>query len=239
MNGLKKLLIQGGKEIAVELNDNHVRVLLKYLEQIKTWNEKINITSIEDDKEIIKKHFLDSLAGLKFVGTTLPGKMIDIGTGGGLPGLAIKIVKPESDITFVDSSGKKIKVLESICTTLGINNYQTISANIEKLGRDTLYREKFNIVLSRAVAPLNVLLEYGLPLLRPNGKMIIYKGPSVDKEVENSTNALEVLGGEIKEKSYFYLPFSDYSRVILVVEKKGKTPSKYPRNIGIPRKRPL
>lgn len=221
-----------------DLTDEQGELFNHYLESIMKWSKKINITAVKDRKGIIDKHFIDSLAAINFIPEKVK-KMIDIGTGAGLPGLPIKILRPDISLTLVDSSKKKMKVLDDICKKLSITNYQIIDQNIEILGHDKHHRNQYDIVVCRALASMNVLLEYGLPLLKVKGRMIIYKGPMIDDEVEKAQQALSLLNGKILEKAYFKMPFTDIKRSLVIVEKLGTTPFDYPRRVGFPKKRPL
>lgn len=231
-------LINGLKEFGINAADEKIELFKKYIAEIIRWNKVINITAIEDEKEIIIKHFLDSISSAKFINYENK-KVIDIGTGCGFPGLPLKIIFPEMKITFLDSSKKKIMVLNSICEFLDIKEVEIISENIEKIAHDNNYREKYDLVMCRALASFNTILEYGIPFLKENGKLIIYKGPNIMNEVDNSLKALTEMKAKIKEKHEIILPLSDYKRTIIVVEKIWKTNDKYPRRIGIPKKRPL
>lgn len=231
-------LVRGSQEFGISLSVDKEAIFKKYLDEIKKWNELINLTSIKEDKEILIKHFLDSIAIAKYIDFSNQ-KVMDMGTGGGFPGLPIKIIFSEIDITFLDSSNKKMKALEAICNDLKIDKFSILCDNIEKAGQNPIYRESFDIVLCRAISSLNVLIEYGIPLLKVNGLLIVYKGPNIQEEVENSTNALKKLGARISENHSITLPFSDYERNVIIVEKVWKTENKYPRKTGIPKKRPL
>lgn len=231
-------LEQACQQWGIDLSKYQWNKFALYMRKIKEWNEKFNITANDQEEDIVVKHFIDSLSGYKYI-LNEANTIMDIGTGAGFPGLPLKIIRPDLHITFIDSSKKKMSALYDICQALNIDHYLILDKNIELIGRDTAYRETYDVVVVRALAPLNCLLEYGLPILRKNGHMIIYKGPGVEPEVENSQAALQLLGGKLLEKDHFYLPFSDRERVILNVEKMGKTLDKYPRAVGIPRKRPL
>jgi 16S rRNA (guanine527-N7)-methyltransferase len=162
-----------------------------------------------------------------------------MGTGAGFPGLPIKLILHDLDITFLDSSQKKMMVLENICQELGIQGYKVLAGNIETIGHDINHRETYDYVFCRALSSLNILIEFGVPLLKENGLMVIYKGQDILEEVENSSRALNELQARILEKHEISLPFSDFKRSILMVEKIWKTNGKYPRKPGIPRKKPL
>lgn len=238
MSNYSECLVDGLKAWDITLTDRQQTQFQTYLEEIKSWNKKINITALTEDRDILMKHFLDSLAATQYYPFS-DQRIIDIGTGAGLPGLPIKILFPELSLTFVDSSAKKMRVLESICQKMGIQGCSFLNTNIEHVGRDASQRGTYDVVLSRAVAPANILLELSIPLLKVNGVAMLYKGPTGDEEVDNSVNALEILKAEIKQNACFSLPFTDFERKIIVVEKVGITPLNYPRNVGIPKKRPL
>ncbi|NTV45521.1 MAG: 16S rRNA (guanine(527)-N(7))-methyltransferase RsmG, partial [Chlorobiales bacterium] len=225
-------------EIGIFLTNAQIETFQSYLMTLIKWNKEINLTAIENEKDIIIKHFLDSVSSSKFVNFSNK-KVIDMGTGAGFPGLPLKIVFPNIEITFLDSSKKKMMVLDSICSSLGISGYKIVSDNIENIAHDIYYREKYDIVTTRAVADFRILLEYGIPFLKEKGEMIVYKGPNGKAEVENSEKALGELKAKIRETHEIILPFSDYKRTIILVEKIWKTNEKYPRRVGIPRKRPI
>lgn len=234
-----EILINGLELWNINLSDQQVKQFEDYIHAIIKWNEKINITSIKSNEEIITKHFLDSISSCQFVRYN-EQKVIDIGTGVGFPGLPLKIIFPEIDITFVDSSKKKISILKEICNEIRIvTKVFFISENIENVGKKSVHRKQYDIAISRALDKLNVLLEYAIPLLKINGIFVAYKGPNCLLEVENSTNALNKLNSQLIENEQFYLPFSNYQRNIIIVEKKLETDSIYPRRVGITKKRPL
>jgi 16S rRNA (guanine527-N7)-methyltransferase len=235
----REYLIEGAKKLNLKLSISQIDKFIEYLELIKYWNKKINITAICDDKEIIIKHFLDSLIPLYF--ENFKNKIIiDIGTGAGLPGIPIKIIYDrEIELTLIDSSTKKISIVKKICDELYLTNIEFINKSVEEVGNNSSYRDKFDIALIRAVGNISTILEYSIPLLKYHGQAFLYKGPNVDKEVENSVKAQELLKAKIVKNLDFIVPLSDYKRNIIVVEKIGKTEEKYPRRVGIPRNRPL
>jgi 16S rRNA (guanine527-N7)-methyltransferase len=222
----------------IDISMEIIKKFEKYFELLVFYNSKINLTSIIEKKDVFIKHFLDSISSYQIIKYNNQ-KIIDIGTGGGFPGLPLKIVFPKLLISFVDSSKKKMYVLKEICEKLEVSNCEFISNNIEKIGREEKYREKFDISLTRAIANISTILEYSIPLLKVNGISIIYKGPNVENEVDNSYNALKVLDSKINKIHEFVLPFTNEHRKLVVVEKTGKIGEKYPRKEGVPKKRPL
>ncbi len=229
-------LINSSNELGIKLNKNQINNFEKYMQLLIEWNKKINLTAINTPEDIVLKHFIDSLTILKYINKE--EKVIDVGTGAGFPGLPLKIAIPELAVYLADSLNKRINFLNIVIDELRLNNIQTIHTRIEDLGQNKLYREKFDVVTSRAVASFNILLEYMLPLLKIGGKCICMKGSNIE-EINNSKKALEILGGEIENIEELELPFSDIKRNIIVVKKIKTTPKAYPRKAGIPTKKPI
>lgn len=237
MDNLNELLRQGAKEYSVDLDDGQISQLLMYKDILKEWNEKINLTAIEEDKDIIIKHYIDSLSILPLL-QNKNISIIDVGTGAGFPGIPIKIAFENMAVTLLDSLDKRVKFLNEVIAKLGLRDIRTIHGRAEDYGVKPEYREKFDVSTARAVANLPVLLEYCLPFVKIDGIFVAMKGSSTD-EIENSRKALEILGGKIEEVKEFELPFSDMKRNIIVVRKLRQTPTKYPRKAGKPSKEPL
>lgn len=232
-------LVNGIKELRIDLDNNQLEAFSKYKEMLKEWNEKINITSITDDIEIDQKHFLDSLTPLKT--TLFNGKktIIDIGTGGGFPGIPLKIANPDLDVLLLDSLNKRITFLNEVINELELENIEALHGRAEELSRKLLYREKYDICVSRAVASLNTLSEYCLPFVKVGGHFVSMKGPEVEEELKISNNAIKLLGGKVADTIYVQIPETDIVHSLIVIEKITKTPTKYPRGGGKPRKNPL
>lgn len=232
-------LIEGGKTLGIELKEEEINNFILYKQLLKEWNKKINITSITDNEEIDIKHFIDSITPLT---TNLIGKnikMIDIGTGGGFPGLPLKIMNKEMDVVLLDSLKKRITFLNDIIEKLNLENITTIHGRAEELGRDKNYREKYDIAISRAVASLNTLNEYCLPFVKTGGYFISMKGPDVDEELKEAEKSIKILGGKLKDVKVIDLPLSDITHSLIIIEKIKETPTKYPRGGGKPKKKPL
>ena len=209
----------------------------EYKKILLEWNEKINLTAITDEKEIILKHFIDSASILKYINEG--ERVIDIGTGAGFPGIPLKIMNNGLNITLVDSLNKRVNFLNEVIKKLNLNNICAIHARAEELGRDNNYREMYDVATSRAVANLSTLLEYLMPFVRVGGRCICMKGPNIDEELNNAKNAIKELGGEIEKIDNFYLPNSDNERNIIIIKKISKINFKYPRKAGIPAKEPI
>ena len=232
-NKLSKLL----QEINIEIKEEEVNKFYNYMNLLLEWNEKINLTAITEQEDIILKHFVDSLTIYKLIEENK--SIIDIGTGAGFPGIPIAILKNKNKFTLVDSLNKRINFLNEIKESLSLENITNIHARAEEFGQNKKYREKFDIAVSRAVANLSILVEYLLPVVKLGGKVICMKGSNVEDEIKEAEYAISTLGGKVVLKDEFYLPQSDIKRNIIVIEKIKNTPSKYPRKAGTPSKEPL
>lgn len=229
----KEKLAKKCPELTLEMQqqfEDYMRLLLE-------WNEKINLTAITEEDDIILKHFVDSLTISKYIDN---GKsVVDVGTGAGFPGVPIKIVRKDLKVTLVDSLNKRIKFLDDVIEKLKLQEVQTLHFRAEEFGQNKKYRESFDIATSRAVANLSTLVEYLLPLVKVGGICICMKGSEIKEELENSKKAIEILGGKIDDQIEFILPESDIKRNIIIIKKIKTTPSKYPRKAGTPAKEPL
>lgn len=225
------------KEIEVILSEEQLEKFYNFKDMLIEWNKKINLTTIIEPKEIIQKHFIDSLTISKYIHKN--SKIIDIGTGAGFPGIPIKIANEDIEIVLLDSLNKRIKYLNEVIEQLKLKDIKTIHYRAEEAGQNQEYREKFDIAISRAVAPLNILVEYLIPFIKVNGRCICMKGSNIQEELEKSKNAIKSLGGEIEQIEEFVLPNSDIKRNIIVIKKIKATLNKYPRKPGIPSKLPI
>ncbi len=222
------------KEKNLIKNENQEKKLSEFLSLLKEWNNKFNLTSIKDDKDIEIKHFEDSIVGEKFF--PLNSSVVEIGSGGGFPSIPLMIVREDLKFTLVESVGKKCEFLKYVVEKLSLNAV-VLNKRAEDLGKDNLYRESFDIVTARAVANMQTLSEYCLPLVKKGGIFVAYK--SVNDELKNSSNALTILGGKLKEEYNYSLSNEMGERVIYVIEKIKNTPPKYPRGNGKERSKPL
>lgn len=223
-------------KIGIKLTKKQTEQFYNYMNLLLEWNEKINLTAITEPKDIILKHFVDSLTIASKISDG--EKVIDVGTGAGFPGIPLSILKEEVEITLLDSLNKRILFLQEVIKNINLTKIEAKHSRVEEFAKNKNIRETYDIATSRAVAPLNVLLEYLLPLVKVGGRCICMKGSNIE-EIENSKKALEILGGEIEKVEKIILPESDMQRNIIIVKKVRKTPAKYPRKAGTPSKEPL
>lgn len=225
------------KEINIELKKEQTEKFYKYMNLLLEWNEKINLTAITEPEEVILKHFVDSLTISKYI--EKDSKLVDMGTGAGFPGIPLKILRDDIEITLADSLNKRINFLNEVIKELNLKNIQTVHTRAEEFGKNKKYRESFDIATSRAVANLSTLSEYLIPLVKPSGKTICMKGSEIKEEVEMAKKAIEILGGKIEQEESFNLPNSDMKRNVIIIKKVKNTPAKYPRKPGMPAKEPI
>ncbi len=225
------------KKIGILLNEKQINKFYIYMNLLLDWNEKINLTAITEPSEIILKHFIDSITIEKYINknTTL----IDVGTGAGFPGIPLKIIRDDIEIVLLDSLQKRVNFLQETIKNLELTKIEAIHSRVEEFSRNKAKRESFDYATSRAVANLSTLSEYLIPLVKVNGKCICMKGSEIKDELEQSQNAISVLGGIIENVDNFLLPESDITRNVIIIKKESKTPNKYPRKAGIPAKEPL
>ena len=225
--------------LGIKLSDHQLEQFETYYEMLVEKNKVMNLTAITEKNEVIDKHFADSLALIKS-GVSLTGqKILDIGTGAGFPGIPLKIAFPELEIVLLDSLNKRIKFLNEVIEALGLEKITAIHGRAEDFAKQKEYREQFDYVVSRAVANLTVLSEYCLPYVKTGGTFISYKSGTVQEEAEEAEKAINILGGQVKNITYFKLPDSEIDRSLVIINKKKSTPGKYPRKAGTPLKEPL
>lgn len=220
-----------------EIDDNKIQKFYDYMNLLVEWNKKINLTAITKEKDIILKHFVDSLTVLKYIKENK--SIVDVGTGAGFPGIPLAIMNDSLKITLVDSLNKRINFLNEVCNKINLENINAIHARAEEFGQDNNYRESYDVAISRAVANLTVLAEYLLPLVKVGGKIICMKGSDIEEELKQAKSAIDILGGKFERCDDFCLPKSDISRNIIIINKIKETPKKYPRKAGTPVKTPL
>ena len=231
-----KKLDENIKKMNINLSNSELEKFYKYKELLIEWNSKINLTAIVDDIDIINKHFVDSIIINKYVNKE---KVIDIGTGAGFPGIPLKIINDKLEVTLLDSLNKRVNFLNIVINELNLNNIEAIHGRAEEVFKNKKYREMYDIATSRAVAQLNVLVEYMLPAVKVGGTCICMKGNNIKEELDKSSKAIKVLGGKLEKVEEFVIPNTDYKRNIIIIKKEKSTPIKYPRKAGIPSKEPI
>ena len=224
-------------EIQIEISEEKVEKFYLYMKLLIEWNEKINLTAIIKPNEIITKHFVDSLTASKWIKNG--SKVVDCGTGAGFPGIPLSVLREDCEFVLFDSLNKRVNFLNEVIEKLGLKNVKTIHARAEDLAYEKKYRGNFDVAVSRAVANMSTLLEYLLPFCKVDGMAICMKGANIEEELKNSKKALEILKGKVEKVDNFDLPFTDYSRNIILVKKVGNISDKYPRRQGKPAKEPL
>jgi 16S rRNA (guanine527-N7)-methyltransferase len=210
-----------------------------YEKLLLEWNEKINLTAIRDVPGIRTKHFLDSLSVARVFAKAPPSCLIDVGTGAGFPGIPLKIIFPQIRLVLVESVGKKANFCQLVVDTLSLSGVEVQTNRAEELAHQPKFRERFDLVVARAVANMPILAEYLLPLVHVGGKMIAQKGVSAHEETQSATHALKILGGELETILPVELPGVSDERFLVVVKKVAATPPQYPRHAGLPVKKPL
>jgi 16S rRNA (guanine527-N7)-methyltransferase len=223
----------------VHITGRQVISLITYEKELLEWNQKFNLTAIRDVESIRTKHFLDSLSCVLAWKATPPNRLIDVGTGAGFPGVPLKILYPNLKLTLVESVGKKAMFCQHIVGVLGLEHVDVIQARAEDLGQDAHHREKYDWAVARAVANLNVLSEYLMPLVKVGGTMLAQKGESGPAEAQSAEPAMKLLGGKLRQLIPVNLPGVADDRYLILVDKVATTPPKYPRKPGIAAKQPL
>lgn len=231
MSDLTKLM----DKLNIEEADAKADVLIRYMEKVLQWNEKVNLTAITDREEFVQKHLVDSLLCAETLEFTESSSICDVGTGGGFPGVPLAVCYPEKEFVLMDSLAKRIKIVQQICDELSIKNVRAVHGRAEDLARTEDYREAFDLCVSRAVANMRVLSEYCIPFVRVGGSFIAYKGADCESEIDDSKEAIRRLGGG--ETEIRKLPHLGHSLVI--IKKVSPTPKTYPRRAGTPARKPL
>lgn len=232
----------GAKKLGLDLSPKQLEQFHIYYRELVDWNRKVNLTSITDYEEVQIRHFLDSLTvtlAMKPLGGGGGFRVIDVGTGAGLPGMPLKILLPGIRLVLLEATAKKVKFLHHLITRLGLDNVEVVVGRAEEIAHDAQYREKFELVLSRAVAPLPTLAELTMPFCAVGGSFIAQKKGDIDIELNNAYKAIAVLGGKLREVKDVELEEFGDKRFLVVIDKVMPTPPQYPRRPSIPAKRPI
>lgn len=229
------------KQLHLELSKKQILQFISYYELLIDWNSRMNLTAITEFEDVLKKHFIDSLSLISAVSdlTQKQYDLIDVGTGAGFPGIPLKIAFPNLKITLLDSLNKRIQFLNEVICKLELQDIEAVHGRAEDFAKPDQFRERYDLCVSRAVANLATLSEYCIPFVKPGGFFISYKSEKVNVELEEAKKAISVLGGSFQKNIEFLLPHSDITRNFIVIQKKNKTPLKYPRKAGLPSKEPI
>lgn len=236
---LEERLKTGAGELGIALDDECLPRFRRYYELLIEWNTRFNLTRITEEDEAAVKHMLDSLSALRLPGSDGWRRLADVGSGAGFPGIPLKIARPGLEVTLIEATAKKVGFLAAIVKELGLEGVETVHGRGEECGRQPAFRERFDVVTARAVAKLNALAEYCLPLAVVGGRFIAYKGPEAAEEAADGGRACALLGGAAPRLETFALPGDCGRRTLVVVEKVRRTPSDYPRPTAQIVKRPL
>src|SRR5512145_3286957 len=223
----------------VHISGRQVMALVTYEKELIEWNQKFNLTAIRDSESIRTKHFLDSFSCVLAWKALPPERIIDVGTGAGFPGIPLKILYPNLRLTLIESVGKKAMFCQHIVRVLGLEHVEVIQTRAESLGQSPQYREKYDWAVARAVANLNVLSEYLIPLVKVGGTVLAQKGETGPAEAQSAEGAMHLLGGKLRQLIPVNLPGVADDRYLILVDKAAATPPKYPRKPGVPMKQPL
>lgn len=229
----------GLQQLHIELSEKQMEQFLQYYEMLVEKNKVMNLTAITEFDEVVEKHFLDSVSLTKQMDLHQPLKVLDLGTGAGFPGIPLKIVFPELEITLMDSLNKRVLFLQDVISSLQLQDIEAVHGRAEEAARNKKYREDFDLCVSRAVANISTLSEYCLPFVKIGGSFISYKSSTIEDELEDGKKGIAILGGKVKDVYKFTLPDSELQRSFVVIQKEKKTPKAYPRKAGTPSKDPL
>ncbi len=236
-------LIEKAAKFHIALSAKQIHQFQIYYEMLVETNKVMNLTAITELDEVITKHFLDSLAlGKVYPDICNPDKkykVLDLGTGAGFPGIPLKIAFPHLKITLMDSLNKRVKFLQSVVDTLGLESIEAIHGRAEEMARRREYRQQYDICVSRAVANLATLNEYCLPFVRVGGRFISYKAADIEEEVEQGKKSIQILGGKLTKVNKIQLPDSEIERSFIIIDKIKDTPKAYPRKAGTASREPL
>jgi len=237
-----KYLNSGAAHLGLKLSSTQLEQFYTYYQELLEWNRKINLTSITEFRDVQLKHFLDSLTvtlALKLPTTGEGWRLIDVGTGAGFPGLPLKIAFPAIKLVLLEATSKKAAFLRHLRQKLGLGDVEIVVGRAEDVAHKAKYREQFNVVLSRAVATLPVLVELTLPFCAVGGSTIVQKKGDIDTEVSQAAKAVAILGGRQPRVKRIELEELADDRFLIIIDKVAPTPAKYPRRPGIPAKRPI
>lgn len=226
-------------QLGITYDRNMIEKYSVYMDGILKWNKMVNITAITEKPAFIEKHYIDSLLCAAYPQFKEAQSVIDVGTGGGFPGIPLAIVAPDKKFVLMDSLNKRIRIIKELCDEIGINNVEAIHGRAEEMAKNKIYRQNFDLCVSRAVANLSVLSEYCIPFLKKGGWFLAYKGSEVEEEIKESKKAIHILGGKIRKTEQPTVKNFAFDHKLIFIEKINDTPTKFPRKAGTPSKEPL
>ncbi len=233
------LLAQGGAALGLKLSPVQLDQYERYAAELIEWNRRINLTTITDPIDILRKHFLDSLSVLAACDLQAGDRIVDVGSGAGFPGLPIRIARPDLRLTLLEATRKKCDFLHHVVDSLGLAGVAIVNARAEDAARDAAHREQYDVAMARAVAETAALAEYLLPFVQVGGYAVAQKSGEVELEVDRAAAAIDLLGGRVRRIAPANVPGLSESRCLVLIDKVAPTPDQYPRRAGIPQKRPL
>ncbi len=239
MSVLRETLSGGAAAVGLKLDEKQLDQFDKFFQMVIETNKSFNLTAIIDEEEFAVKHLIDSLTCLKAVAIKKGARVLDVGAGAGFPGIPLVICRPDLHLTMLESTEKRVKFLKMAISGLVLENVEALHGRAEDFGRKKIFRDSYDVVVSRAVAALAVLAEYCLPPIKEGGVFIAMKGPKTENEIKSAENALAILGGIVDKTVDLQLPYTGDERKLVVVSKIKATPDAYPRRAGIPMKKPL
>ena len=227
------------KECGIPFDPDLPEKLLRYHALLMDWNTRMDLTAVTDEAEMMDRHYVDSLMALRFDMIPRKGRIIDVGTGAGFPGMPLALACPEAQVTLMDAQQKRLTFLQAVIDDLHVRNVTLVHSRAEDGARLPLYREQYDLAVARAVAPLAVLAEYLLPYVRVGGSALCWKGPALQEEIQQGRRAAHLLGGKVGEPVVCEFPGRAWQHLLLPIQKKEKTARQYPRKAGTPGKSPL
>ena len=227
------------KECGIPFDPDLPEKLLRYHALLMDWNTRMDLTAVTDEAEMMDRHYVDSLMALRFDMIPRKGRIIDVGTGAGFPGMPLALACPEAQVTLMDAQQKRLTFLQAVIDDLHVRNVTLVHSRAEEGARLPLHREQYDLAVARAVAPLAVLAEYLLPYVRVGGSALCWKGPALQDEIQQGRRAAHLLGGKVGEPVVCEFPGRAWQHLLLPIQKKEKTARQYPRKAGTPGKSPL
>ena len=236
---MQPLADEAKRLFGIRLSPQQLTQMQRHADEMALWNRRVNLTAITDPQQVLVRHFLDSLSVAAFVPLRAGMRLVDVGTGAGFPGLPLHIFSPDTRLTLLDATAKKLRFLDHLVDLLELEGVRTLHARAEQAGQMPAEREAHDLVLARSVARMPALAEFLLPLARVGGQCVAMKGSSARQELKESSRAIGLLGGRVNRVETLQLPGVAQAHHLVILDKVAATPSAWPRQPGIPARRPL